>query len=82
MELPKFLLADNSSVEDAFILHTEYPRFLINVHTDEVEWFDEIDEEEEEIQTQVNDLIQEAFEFFEDELDAYEELDEEEDEEV
>ncbi|QAR30391.1 hypothetical protein EQP59_03005 [Ornithobacterium rhinotracheale] len=78
MELPKFLLADNSSVEDAFVLHTEYPRFLINVHTDEVEWFDEIDEEEEEIQTQVNDLIEQAYAFFEDELEAYEELDEEE----
>lgn len=79
MELPKFLLADNSNVEDAFVLHTEYPRFLINVHTDEVEWFDEIDQEEEEIQTQVNDLIQEAFDFFEDELDAYEDLEEQED---
>lgn len=79
MELPKFLLADNSNVEDAFVLHTEYPRFLINVHTDEVEWFDEIDQEEEEVQTQVNDLIQEAFDFFEDELDAYEDLEEQED---
>lgn len=81
MEMPKFLLADNSECEEAFVLHTEYPRFLINIHTDEVEWYDELDEEdgEEEIQNQVNDLIEKAFDFFENEIEAYdEEYDEEE----
>ena len=40
MTLPKFLLADNSKFpEDIFVLHTEFPRFLINLKDDEVEWF-------------------------------------------
>ena len=81
METPKFLLADNSDYEDAFVLHTEYPRFLINIHTDEVEWFDELDEEdgEEEIQDQVNKLIEEAFDFFENEIEAYDDEEDEDD---
>ena len=30
MEVPKFLIADNSSLdEEIFVLHTEYPRFLL-----------------------------------------------------
>ena len=38
MVLPKFLLADNSSFpEDIFVLHTEFPRFLINLKDDEIE---------------------------------------------
>ena len=36
MELPKFLIADNSKLEDdLFIVHTEYPRFILNVSNDE-----------------------------------------------
>ena len=32
MNLPKFLLADNSQFpEDIFVLHTEFPRFMINL---------------------------------------------------
>lgn len=74
MDLPKFLLADNSDFEDAFVLHTEYPRFLLNTNTDEVEWFDDV-EDEEDLENQVKSLLEEAFEFFETELDAYEQED-------
>ena len=29
MDLPKFLIADNSDLEEAiFVAHTEYPRFM------------------------------------------------------
>ena len=39
MNLPKFLLADNSQFpEDIFVLHTEFPRFVINLKDDEIEW--------------------------------------------
>ncbi|MXV38561.1 hypothetical protein GO491_07715 [Flavobacteriaceae bacterium Ap0902] len=71
MDLPKFLLADSSEFEDAFILHTEFPRFILNVNTDEVEWFDDV-EDEEDLENQVKNLIEEAFEFFENEIEAYE----------
>ena len=38
MKLPKFLLADNSEFpEDLFVVHTEYPRFILNVEEEEVE---------------------------------------------
>ena len=51
MELPRFLLADSTQLPDEmFVLHTEYPRFLINLVNDEIEWFDDLDEEEGEPQ--------------------------------
>ena len=38
MDLPKFLLADNSNFpDDIFVLHTEFPRFLINLKDDEID---------------------------------------------
>lgn len=75
MELPRFLLADNSDFEDAFVLHTEFPRFLINVNTDEVEWYDDV-EDEEDLENTVKNLMEEAFAFFENEIQAYEDDDE------
>jgi hypothetical protein len=43
MKLPKFLLADNSEFpEDLFVVHTEYPRFILNVEEEEVEWLDDL----------------------------------------
>ena len=71
MELPRFLLADNSDIEDAFVLHTEFPRFLLNVNTDEVEWFDDV-EDEEDLENTIKNLMEEAFDFFEKEIEAYE----------
>ena len=36
--LPKFLIADSSELEEAiFIVHTEYPRFFLNVLNDEIQ---------------------------------------------
>ena len=49
MELPKFVLADNSDFpDDIFIIHLEYPRFLINLKDDSVEFLEELDEEDEQ----------------------------------
>ncbi len=40
MELPKFVLADNTDFpDDIFIIHLEFPRFLINLKDDSVEVF-------------------------------------------
>lgn len=77
MKLPKFLMADNSEFpDDLFVVHTEFPRFILNVEEEEVEWFDELEGEEEEITNDVNSLIQQAFDFCDDEIDKYEEEDE------
>lgn len=78
MELPKFLLADNSKLPDElFILHTEFPRFLINLVDDEIEWFDEFSEEddEDEVIDEVSSLVQAAHDFYEAEMDHYEKED-------
>jgi hypothetical protein len=78
MELPKFLLCDNSSLPDElFILHTDYPRFLINLVNDEIEWFDVLSEEDEEDEVidEVADLIKAAHDFHETEMEFYEKED-------
>lgn len=76
MKLPKFLMADNSDFpEDLFVVHTEYPRFILNVEEEEVEWFDDL-EEEEEVANEVNSLIEQAFNFCDAEIERYEEDDE------
>ena len=75
MELPKFLVADNSEFpEKIFILHTEYPRFLLDVETDDIEWFEDISEEEEndEFDTEVANLIEEALDFYDQEMSQLE----------
>ena len=74
MEIPKFLLADNSNYpEDIFILHTEYPRFLINLKDDQIEWFEDLTgENEEDIATELADLMDKAGAFYDKEVGQYE----------
>jgi len=74
MNLPKFLLADNSQFpEDIFVLHTEFPRFVINLKDDEIEWFEDLSEEnEEDIANELPSLIEKASQFYDDEMTQYE----------
>ena len=75
MELPKFILGDNTDYSNAiFVIHTEFPRFIINLENDEVEWledFDPTDQKELEIETE--NLIKLASEFYDREVSRYEE---------
>lgn len=73
MELPKFLLGDNTDYPDAvFIVHTEFPRFVINLENDEVEWFEDFDKEDEkELTAEAESLIQAANEFYDREVKRY-----------
>ncbi|MGG8497861.1 hypothetical protein ACQY1Q_15725 [Tenacibaculum sp. TC6] len=75
MNLPKFLLADNSKhPEDIFVLHTEYPRFLINLKDDEIEWFEDLsDENEQDLANEMENLIEAAGLFYDEEMKQYEE---------
>ncbi len=75
MELPKFLLGDNTDFPDAvFVIHTEFPRFIINLSNDEVEWFEEFDDEDEkEIEAEIENSIKEATEFYDREVARYDE---------
>ena len=74
MELPKFILGDNTAYPNAiFIIHTEFPRFIINLENDEIEWFEEFDaHDEKELELMVGKLIEEASSFYDDEVSKYE----------
>ncbi|RYZ80568.1 MAG: hypothetical protein EOP06_25100 [Proteobacteria bacterium] len=75
MDLPKFLLGDNTDFpDDIFIIHNEYPRFIINLKDDEVEIIDDVEEDEEaELQEEMEGLIKLANEFYDREVERYEE---------
>ena len=70
MELPKFLIADNSSLQNIiFIIHTEYPRFIMNTTNDEVHWLEDFDKKDEEIlKFESEQLINEALSFYDKEM--------------
>ena len=70
MEPPKFLIADNSSLQNViFIIHTEFPRFIMNVTNDEVHWLEDFDKKDEEILNfELEQLIQDAFDFYDKEI--------------
>ncbi len=73
MKLPKYLIADNASLQDdIFVLHTEFPRFLINMNNDEIEWFDEFSQKEaEENADIIENSVAGAYRFFETEMKNY-----------
>ena len=70
MELPKFLVADNSSLQNViFVIHTEYPRFIINITNDEVFWLEDFDKKDEEfLVSESEQIINEAFNFYDNEM--------------
>ena len=72
---PKFILGDNTDFpEDIFIVHLDYPRFLINLKDDDVEFLEDIDEEDErELESEMEHLITLAGEFYDREMENYEE---------
>ncbi|MCH4552939.1 MULTISPECIES: hypothetical protein [Aestuariibaculum] len=75
MSLPKFILGDNTEYPNAiFVIHTEFPRFIINLENDEVEWFEEFDEEDQkELEVETENAIKLATEFYDNEIAKYEE---------
>lgn len=74
MELPKFVLADNSDFpEDIFIIHLDYPRFIINLKDDEVEFMEEAEDlDEAELNQEMESLIEQANTFYDREMERYE----------
>lgn len=74
MELPKFLMGDNTDhQDDIFIVHTDYPRFIINLVDDEIEWLESFERTDEEtLAVEVAVLIEEASAFYDREMKRYE----------
>lgn len=73
MELPKFLLGDNTDYPNGiYIVHTEFPRFVINLENDEVEWLEEFDKEDEsELEAETESMINAATAFYDREVSRY-----------
>ena len=74
MQLPKFILGDNTDYPEAiFVIHTEFPRFIINLEDDEVEWLEDFTKEDEkELESEAERLIEEATAFYDREISRYE----------
>ncbi|HAV54748.1 MULTISPECIES: hypothetical protein [Aequorivita] len=75
MDFPKYLLGDNSDYPTAiFVIHTEFPRFIINLENDEVEWLEDFDaQDQKELETEAENLIQGANDFYDREIARYDE---------
>ena len=75
MDFPKYLLGDNSDYPTAiFVIHTEFPRFIINLENDEVEWLEDFDaQDQKELETEAENLIQGANDFYNREIARYDE---------
>ena len=75
MSLPKFILGDNTDYPNAiYVIHTEFPRFIINLENDEVEWFEDFDaEDQKELEAETEQAIKLATEFYDLEVEKYEE---------
>ena len=73
MSLPKFILGDNTEFPNAiYVVHTEFPRFIINLEDDEVEWFEDFDKEDQkELEAETENAIKEASEFYDNEVAKY-----------
>ncbi|TYB80193.1 hypothetical protein ES677_02335 [Bizionia gelidisalsuginis] len=73
MELPKFILGDNTDLPNAiFVIHTEFPMFIINLEDDEVEWLEEFDQDDEkELELETENLIELATAFYDREVLRY-----------
>lgn len=73
MKLPRFLIADNTDFpNDNFVIHTEYPRFIINLIDDEIEWLEEFTmANPSDFTNLVAELIDEASIFYDREIARY-----------
>ncbi|MDO4728339.1 MAG: hypothetical protein Q4B43_04955 [Bacteroidota bacterium] len=74
MELPKFVIADNTDFpDDIFVIHLEYPRFVINLKDDQVEFLEDLDDsEEQELTNEMQLLVEQAGLFYDREMQRYE----------
>ena len=73
MELPKFILGDNTDLPNAiFVIHTQFPRFIINLENDDIEWLEEFDQhDEKELLSETGNVIKEASAFYDREVSRY-----------
>lgn len=73
MQLPKYILGDNTDYPEAiYVIHTEFPRFIINLQDDGVEFLEEFDQQDQkEIENEMENLIRQATDFYDREIERY-----------
>ncbi len=73
MKLPRFLTADNTdNPDDNFVIHTEYPRFIINLVSDEIDWLEDFTiDNQDNFTNLVAELIDDATAFYDREMERY-----------
>lgn len=76
MTIPKFLLGDHADHDqDIFIIHTEFPRFILNLVNDDVLWMEDIsDAEEEDLAQEMEQLIHQAEAFYDEQMKKFDSL--------
>ena len=70
MNVPKFLLSSNADLpEELFVVHTEFPRYILNIINDQIFLLEEFDENDiKEIKNQTQILIDQALDFYDKEI--------------
>lgn len=76
MTIPKFLLGDHADYDkDIFIIHTDFPRFILNLVNDEVLWMEDIsDAEEDDLAQEMEQLIHQAEAFYDEQMKKFDSL--------
>jgi hypothetical protein len=55
------------------VIHTVFPRFVINLQNDEIEWWESFTAEDKEIATQeVAHWVEQATQFYDQQISSYE----------
>ena len=75
MIIPKFILGDNTDFESAiFVIHTDFPRFIVNLEDDQIEWLEDFDAQDEgELVSETKNLMEQAYQFYDREISRYDE---------
>jgi hypothetical protein len=73
MKIPKFILGDHSEYPNSiFVIHTEFPRFIIDLENDEIEWLEVFDtQDEKELKFEAENAIIQASAFYDSEINKY-----------
>jgi hypothetical protein len=73
-QLPSFLLADSLEFPDSiFVIHTEFPRFIIDLSTDELTWWERFaSNDKEEATSEIALWIEKATAFYDAQIKEFE----------
>ena len=73
MKIPKFILGDHSEYPNSiFVIHTEFPRFIIDLENDEIEWLEVFDaQDEKELKIEAENAIIQASAVYDSEINKY-----------